>query len=352
MAMGDSMTAGFAARGFFGEEEGAQEEGAPLGQPQLEVGDVPLEFRALSFSGGEGSDGYWTLPYFLGRYNSSLTGASTKRTIPQTPGSGYTVKSANHLNAALSNAHAWQLKMQIDELKSQSSSVPDFDDRWKILTVFIGANDLCDGYSHTGFAACDGNATHRTLLVNRYENNLRSTLASIRDSFGRVIVQVVSMFRMGSLKHARAGHSWCGVRRNLLVECNCMDTPLSGGKGPVDDSQLDELDTTVSAFNDRIETLATEFNLQRPDFAVVAVTSVKNQDIPDITYLSKLDCFHPSALAHQTLARGLWNSMFDSSRAPKPIDASVPLFCPSADSTIYVGDPAPSSPFSAAVNVV
>merc|ERR1739848_563354 len=104
------------------------------------------------------------------------------------------------------------------------------------------------------------------------------------------------------MKKARAGHTWCGLRRNLIVECNCMDTPLSGGSGPVDDSQLEELDITVTAFNDRIEMLAAEFNLQRPDFAVVAVTTGRGQDIPDITYLSDLDCFHPSALAHEALA--------------------------------------------------
>lgn len=361
MAMGDSMTAGFAARGFFGAEEGVDaDEGVGadkrvgddegVGAARGAALDAPLEFRALSFSGGAGSDGYWTMPYFLGQYNSSLTGFSTKRTVPQTPGTGYLAEGANHLNAALSNAHAHQLEMQVDELKSQSSSIPDFNARWKVLTVFIGANDICDGFH--GFEACDGSTRNRTLLVNRYETNLRKTLESIRDSFGRVIVQVVSLFRFGSLKQARAGHSWCGIRRNLLVECNCLDTSLSGGSGPVDDAQLDELDTTVSAFNDRIETLAAEFNLQRPDFAVVAVTTGKNQDIPDITYVSELDCFHPSALAHATLARSLWNSMFDLSRAPKPINASVPLFCPTASSTIYVGDPTPSSPAHAAVSVV
>jgi len=243
------------------------------------------------------------------------------------------------------------MEMQIEELKSQTGSIPDFDARWKILTVFIGANDICDGFSK-GFEACDGNTTHRTLLVNRYENNLRKTLASIRDSFDRVIVQVVSLFRFGSLKKARAGHSWCGLRRNIIVECNCLDTSLSGGDGPPDDEQLDELDTTVSAFNDRIETLAAEFNLQRPDFAVVAVTAGRAQDIPDIKYLSDLDCFHPSALAHEAMTRSLWNSMFNPDRTPTPIDASVPVFCPSANSTIYVGEPAPSSPLREVVSVV
>jgi len=37
----------------------------------------------------------------------------------------------------------------------------------------------------------------------------------------------------------------------------------------------------------------------------------------DISFLNKLDCFHPSELGHEDLAIGLWNSMLCHSRADR-----------------------------------
>jgi len=235
MAMGDSMTAGFAARSILNVRPSES---------------APLEFRSLSFSGGKGGESSWTLPYFLRHYNSSLEGFSSE-------------------------------------------------------------------------------------LVSRFEAHLRSALDRILHSFSKIIVQLVSIFSLGSVKRARASHSWCDLRPKLLVECNCLDRSVSG-EDYISDKQLDRLDDTVAAFNSRLHIVAQDFNLQRPDFTVIEAVAGQNQATPDVSYLSKLDCFHPSAKAHATLARTLWNNLFETHRVPLAFNHSVPVFCPNAQSVIYV----------------
>merc|ERR1719353_679866 len=47
------------------------------------------------------------------------------------------------------------------------------------------------------------------------------------------------------------------------------------------------------------------------DFGVVVQPILSEMDIPDYTYLSTFDCFHPSLLAHQQIALGLWQNLFE-----------------------------------------
>jgi len=303
---------------------------------------APFEFRELSFSGGAGSDAHLTIPYFLKHFNGSLTGFGTHRTLPQLPSTGYTSEGKNGLNVALSNAHSWQLSQEVEELKKVTATIPDFDQRWKLLTIMIGANDLCDGMG-TGFEACNGNAADATALVNRYESRLRSTLEAIRDSMQRIVVQLVSMFSVASVPKARAGSWYCDLRRRVVNECNCLDRLAGGKSGAADQKQLLAFEATTEDLNNRIHKLSLEFNLQRSDFAVINAVSTKGQAIPDISYLSGLDCFHPSAKAHGAVARALWNSLFQMDRVPAPLNASASLFCPTEETVIHVGSRTPSS---------
>merc|ERR1712007_277316 len=200
-----------------------------------------VEFRQYSFSGGEGSDEHWTLPYFFGHYNASLVGFSTHWALPQTPTTGYCESGLDALNVALSSAQSFNLPMQVDELLKRSQSVPGFDDRWKVLTILIGVNDLCHGIS-SGFEACDGDASHATALADRYEKNLQALLGRIRDSFRNIVVELVSIFSIASLERARSGHLLCDSRPRGTAGCNCINKPVSGDN--VSDAQLDRFDAT------------------------------------------------------------------------------------------------------------
>jgi len=339
MAMGDSITAAFAASSIGARSSALTAEALLKKHHNLTagVGEAPFEFRQLSFAGGKGSDDHHTLPYFLSHYNSSLTGFGSSRTLPQLPSTGYKYEDADALNVALSNTHSWQLAQQVEELKKQTGSITDFDSRWKFLTIMVGANDLCDGNAApgTGFEACDGNAAHATALVDRYEHYLRSALTSIRDSYNRIVIQLVSLFSVASVPQARAKNWWCKLRSATVNECNCIDRTAEGLTW---EEQLASFHNTNKLLNERIQKLTLEFNLQRPDFAVINSVALQDQAIPDISFLSKLDCFHPSDHAHGAVATVLWNGLFQKERAPGPLDASTPAFCPTSESVIYVGE--------------
>ncbi len=61
----------------------------------------------------------------------------------------------------------------------------------------------------------------------------------------------------------------------------------------------------------------------------------------DISFLSKLDCFHPSAEAHEELAVGLWDSMLctadRATRCGIHFSSDLPVTCPTVNSVFYTG---------------
>ncbi len=59
--------------------------------------------------------------------------------------------------------------------------------------------------------------------------------------------------------------------------------------------------------------------------------------IPDESYVSTLDCFHPSLKTHQLLGIGLWNSMLTPIAQKLVGWQGQPLtpICPTADTLIY-----------------
>jgi len=311
MAVGDSVTAAFGSRD------------AIIAGRNNSI-EFPLEYRQDSFSGGAGSEEFWTLPFFLRQYAQNLEGYSPFETVAQTPKVGYLEPRVDFMNVALSAARSEHLPRELHQLHAQSRRIPWFNERWKVLTLLIGANDVCHG-----FRACSGNASDVLSLADEFEKNLEDALTDIERSISRVYVNLISLFSIASVRRATQSHSGilpCHLESKLLDECHCIDQPYQGWF--ITEDQLQNFDKGIAVVNARIERVAEKFNHRRSDFAVVAHTSWAGQDIPDFTYLSKLDCFHPSSHAHRVMARLLWNSMFSSRRHAKKINESEPVFCP------------------------
>jgi len=123
-ALGDSLTAGF-----------AMEAKTVLG--------ILTEWRGRVWSiGGDDSvDKHATLPNFLRFYNPSLVGFSTgKGMIPSV------TKPGSYLNVAVSGSKAQDMPAQAARLIDRIKNFPepiDFKKDWKLVTILIGANDLC-----------------------------------------------------------------------------------------------------------------------------------------------------------------------------------------------------------------
>jgi len=175
IGLGDSMMAGFAA--------GAGPDIFHLGLLQ--------ENREVSFGSGVGSSDHRTLPYYLKQYNASLVGASSGVHPLETPvGSGiaggmfdgYRYPKNDQLNLALSIGQSWDLRQEIQQLKVLSKNIDAFEDRWKVLTLMIGANDL----SHS--SACT-NTSQSEVVANTFAIWMEDALRDIVKSFDKIYVK-------------------------------------------------------------------------------------------------------------------------------------------------------------------
>jgi hypothetical protein len=70
-------------------------------------------------------------------------------------------------------------------------------------------------------------------------------------------------------------------------------------------------------------------------FAVILHPFNEYMTIPSENYLSSLDCFHPSSLAHKNFAIATWNSLFvPFANKTNSWDFKTPVYCPTADDYI------------------
>merc|ERR1712187_1031882 len=74
----------------------------------------------------------------------------------------------------------------------------------------------------------------------------------------------------------------------------------------------------------------------KSDFAVVVQPAIDMMSVPDWTYLSRFDCFHPSLITHQQVALALWINLFQPV-GNKTDDFTIPVnaYCPTDDDMIF-----------------
>merc|ERR1719379_3321572 len=89
----------------------------------------------------------------------------------------------------------------------------------------------------------------------------------------------LSLLHFSSVHRVQQDHMWCRRLHTGVNECNCLDRGVDGSSN-VTDKQLDDFDKTADALNDVLERLTLDFNLRRPDFAVINVVALKGQAIP------------------------------------------------------------------------
>lgn len=97
------------------------------------------------------------------------------------------------------------------------------------------------------------------------------------------------------------------------------------------------MDLMANMFRDTISKVAQLFP-NRQDWALVIQPILSQGKIPNINYLSTLDCFHPSLIGHRALAISIWNSML-LPKSQKPSywnpDSLWPL-CPNNSTVFFV----------------
>ncbi|XP_035828409.1 phospholipase B1, membrane-associated [Aplysia californica] len=305
-ALGDSLTAGRGSSGGI-------------------VG-LLIDYRGLSWSvGGDGSiEDTRTLANVLRQYNPDLKGFST--------GVGGPNSDAAHLNVAVTGDESHELMAQATDLvdKLQSDSSVDFNNDWKVITVFIGGNDLC--------AACTDEAKYS---VEKYKENLQETLDYLHSNVPRAFVNLVEVLNIEIAKDLAEGLV-CQAIHGFL--CTCATNPSS----PEAEQQLVEL---KNQYQGAARDLASSGRYDtKDDFTVVLQPFYRDTYLPykpdgtiDYSYFAS-DCFHHSKKGQEATGGALWNNMVEPV-GEKRLNwmPEEPLECPTEDSPyLYTAKNSPS----------
>ncbi|XP_036066569.1 phospholipase B1, membrane-associated [Oryzias melastigma] len=290
-----------------------------IGANATTVLGIPIEFRHVSWSiGGYGTfQDVITLANIIKLFNPNLLGASPGKTVhgmqTHVTDTGFNLAVTGHNTFNLPG----QTRHLIDTLRGYE--VPDavlracraavevsesffsiqglnFEEDWKLLTILMGMNDICDY------------CKDKTLFsVDNFIHYMTVSLEMLMNEVPRLIVNVVQILPMHPLREVQRPTPGCLLQRSF---CSCLTEPAAGSP------ELQELMEVNLEFQKRLEKLLQSHRFFRSDFAVVLQPFLKFADPPrlpngriDMTFFTH-DCFHFTIKGHEELAKGLWNNMF------------------------------------------
>jgi len=254
---------------------------AAFGADARSLFDLFVDYRGTSFSSGgaKSLDDCSTLPSILKVYNGAVTGWST--------GNGNENSANARLNVAVTGATSFDLTSQVASLLDKLRAYPRSD--WKLVTLFIGGNDLC--------ASCNDN---RHSAIN-FRANVESCLDSLQSLIPNQFINLILPPDVTLLSELTGG--LCSILHPFECSCNRMPETSLLHKEYV--KVLHELVEESKYKND-------------PDFAVVIQPFLEDIEIPrlpdgtpDYSYFAP-DCFHFSGKSHAAAGLSLWNNMLET----------------------------------------
>eukprot|EP00009_Paramoeba_aestuarina_P000099 CAMPEP_0201507600 /NCGR_PEP_ID=MMETSP0161_2-20130828/1232_1 /ASSEMBLY_ACC=CAM_ASM_000251 /TAXON_ID=180227 /ORGANISM="Neoparamoeba aestuarina, Strain SoJaBio B1-5/56/2" /LENGTH=346 /DNA_ID=CAMNT_0047902021 /DNA_START=66 /DNA_END=1106 /DNA_ORIENTATION=- len=297
-AAGDSVTAGFAMHG------------------------KPEEYRKDVYSIGANPDAN-TMFNYMKMFSPSVVGGSTENTWPtdvaSPPEIWLTLQSdKTQLNGAISEAKVADVPPQVHYLAKQMKNYDnDWKNDWKLFTLFIGANDLCE--------SCKNRSDE---TPEAYGQGVENVVEEIYKKIPRVAVQLVSLFNISQVWDINRKSPYCELVDKEADECSCL----------YDDQETRQtMDDNTVYYNQQLASIAQTWqakNLQ--NFTVVYQPCFENTILHSLEYLSDLDCFHPSSLTDEMIANGLWNTMWTpAAQKSHGIEPGVEPICPTSDTIFY-----------------
>jgi phospholipase B1 len=295
-AIGDSLTAANGAKASF-------------------ITGLLTEERGISWAIGGEKDlsTVYTLPNYFRKFNPNLQGFST--------GSGDYLSPNAKFNAARPGHTSWETLEQAKDLvnRLRSASNINFNNSWKVITFFIGGNDLCDFCADLIHSSADN-----------FVGNIRSTLDYFHQNLPKTLVNMVVTLDVNGIDILDG----ITCRNMQKVFCDCV---LQAGNKPALNKLVKEYQSkTIELVNSgRYDT--------RDDFTVVIQPLMQDMVPPkltngkaDFSYFAP-DCFHFSQKGHGAAALQLWNNMFQrvGQKSSKWDSIGKPALCPT-DANPYI----------------
>lgn len=304
-ALGDSITAGNGA-------------GADT------IVGVINNYRGLSFSVGgyykpvvssnTNSDvtEHFTIPNALKRYNPDIKGWASGIASPGSE------KAA--LDMAVAGSTAINLTVQAHNLVQELQSNPDYDleKDWKLLTVFIGGNNLCQ-------YCVNSNNKPKNFVA-----DVKAALDLLQEKVPRMFVNLLTMFNIDQVAILGQDQTVCKLAHECFCYCGLLDDTkhqlmLQTYNGLYRGLLWDLID---SGEYDKTD----DFTVVIQPFLEETVAPMMEDGItPDLSYFAP-DCFHFSKKGHDAAGQALWNNMFQKfSQKSRIWSLDDTLVCPTED---------------------
>ncbi|KAI4898566.1 hypothetical protein NFI96_023156 [Prochilodus magdalenae] len=263
-----------------------------------------------------------TLPNILRLFNPSLTGFST--------GEGKATSPQAFLNQAVAGATSEDLVTQARALitRMKDDSRIDFQNDWKVITVFIGGNDLCDYCTDPAY----NSATN-------FANRIRDALDILHAEVPRALVNLVEVMYIVPLRKLHLDSSLGCPTWLISMICPCVVDPAEGSAElqALINMNREYQSATSDLVNSGRYNTRSDFTVVLQPFARDVVIPLLSDGRPDRSYFAP-DCFHLSQKSHSLMARSLWNNMLEpvsSKTTSIDLQAGVTAMCPSS-STHYL----------------
>ncbi|XP_021369756.1 phospholipase B1, membrane-associated-like [Mizuhopecten yessoensis] len=295
-AMGDSLTAGngISASSWVG---------------------VLTEYRGKSWNiGGDGSldQGVITLPNILRKFNPNLKGYSLNFGDRNGADANLNVADPGHTSHDMPD----QARMLVQRIKSEPGV--NFLTDWKMVTLFIGGNDLCD--------YCNDNARYS---ADNYINNIRTALDILHAEMPRTFVNLVEIFDVTPVAALSQGF-FCSFVTSYACECGKDSASVAAVRQAAFDYQFE---TEVLIASERYNTRDDFTVVLQPFFRTTVPPNQQGTSSPDLSYFSP-DCFHFSEKGQYAAAHSLWNNLLEPiSRKDEAWYINEPYLCPNTHAT-------------------